>query len=324
MLLVTAIPVALALIPATVDAGQARGGAVARPGGGAPVRGGGGIGGGGYHGGGGYRGGYWHGGYGHGGTHVFIGGYWGPYWGPYWGWGWGYWWDPLWYGPYWGVPYYVAPGFYEDCAELRLQVTPKEAQVYVDGYYAGIVDDFDGAFQRLRVRPGHHEIAIYLAGYHTVRQNLYLSPGQDSKMKFAMVPLGPGEQNDPVPQPAAPPTLPQGYGDQSAQRPMMRPTAPPRSLPTPAEPQRQVEVTAAPAQNFGSLVIRVQPAGADVLVDGERWQGPDAAERLVIQVPEGSHRIEVRKDGYLPFSTTVNVKSGESAQVNVSLAKGQA
>ena len=33
---------------------------------------------------------------------------------------------------------------------VRLEVTPKEAEVYVDGYYAGIVDDFNGTFQRLR------------------------------------------------------------------------------------------------------------------------------------------------------------------------------
>jgi hypothetical protein len=27
--------------------------------------------------------------------------------------------------------------------------TPKEAAVYVDGFYAGVVDDFDGVFQSL-------------------------------------------------------------------------------------------------------------------------------------------------------------------------------
>ena len=31
---------------------------------------------------------------------------------------------------------------------------PSEARVYVDGYYAGTVDDFDGLFQRLNVSPG--------------------------------------------------------------------------------------------------------------------------------------------------------------------------
>jgi hypothetical protein len=99
----------------------------------------------------------------------------------------------------------------------------------------------------------------------------------------------------------------------------MRPT-PPAQPAAPPPPDNQVEQ----GQGFGSLVIRVQPAGADVVIDGERWQGPEGSERLVVQVSEGSHRVEVRKDGYVPFSTTVKVRNGETAPVNVSLPpKGQ-
>ncbi len=312
IMLVAVIPVALALIPVTVDA-QAHGGAVVRGGGSVAVRGGG--------------GGYWHGG----GTRIIIGGggYWGGYWGGPWG---GFWWDPLWYGPYWGFPYYRywEPGYYDDSAELRLEVRPKAAQVYVDGYYAGIVDDFNGTFQRLHVRPGRHELALYLPGYRTVRQNLFLSVGQDSKIKFDMVPLGPGEANEPQPQPAAPPTVQEGYG-----YPPQQPGAPdqPQRPPRPARPARPAaappEAPMAPAgevvagEGYGSLVIRVQPAGADVVIDGERWQGPEGSERLVVQVAEGSHRVEIRKEGYVPFSTTVKVRNGETAPINVSLPKSQ-
>ena len=46
---------------------------------------------------------------------------------------------------------------YEMGAQIRCLVTPREASVYVDGFYAGIVDDFDGLFQRLPVTPGGHE-----------------------------------------------------------------------------------------------------------------------------------------------------------------------
>lgn len=322
--LVAVIPVALALMPVTAEA-QVRGGAVVRGGGGGVAVGGGAIGGtavvrggagavrGGAHvirGG----GGYWHG-----------GGYWGGYWGPYWGWG-GYWWDPLWYGPYWGYPYYRYwdRGYYDNSAELRLEVKPKEAQVYVDGYYAGIVDDFNGVFQRLHIRPGRHELTLYMPGYRSVRQNLYLSVGQDSKIKFNMVPLGPGEPNEPPPQPVAPPEVEQGYGNEP-QEPGV--PLPPQRLPRPARPAAPPEAPMPPShevaasQGFGSLVIRVQPAGADVVIDGERWQGPEGAERLVVQVPAGDHRVEIRKEGYVPFSTTVNVRSGETAPINVSLPK---
>jgi PEGA domain len=295
IMLAAVIPMVLALIPATADAQRVRGGGrMVRPGHGVVIRG-------------------------------HVGGYWGGYWGaPYWG---GFWWDPLWVGPYWGFPYYRywERGYYDDSAELRLEVKPKDAQVYVDGYYAGIVDDFNGIFQRLHIRPGNHELALYLPGFRTVTQNLHLGVGQDSKIKLDMTPLAAGESNPPPPQPTAPPSVQEGYGDQPGapntavrpQRPMpRRPARPAPAAPAPAPPPGN---EAGQEQGYGSLVIRVQPAGADIVIDGERWQGPEGSERLVVQVAEGSHRIEVRKDGYSPFSTTVQVRGGETAPVNVSL-----
>ena len=68
------------------------------------------------------------------------------------------------------------------------------------------------------------------------------------------------------------------------------------------------------------LAIRVQPADAVILVDGERWQS-SSSERLDIQVSPGAHRIEVQKDGYQPFTTSVQVRPGETAIVNVSLTR---
>ncbi len=62
-------------------------------------------------------------------------------------------------------PYPYGYRFDELTAAVRLEVKPREAEVYVDGYRAGVVDDFDGIFQRLRLRPGEHDLTIYLAGY---------------------------------------------------------------------------------------------------------------------------------------------------------------
>src|SRR5262245_14361855 len=44
---------------------------------------------------------------------------------------------------------------------IRLEITPKEAEVFADGYFAGIVDEFDGVFQRLYLASGQHEIVLY-------------------------------------------------------------------------------------------------------------------------------------------------------------------
>lgn len=73
------------------------------------------------------------------------------------------------------------------------------------------------------------------------------------------------------------------------------------------------------SSNFGTLAIRVQPPGADVLIDGERWQGPDGQRRLVVEVAEGSHKVEIRKDGYENFTADVTVRRGEVTPLNVSL-----
>ena len=74
------------------------------------------------------------------------------------------------------------------------------------------------------------------------------------------------------------------------------------------------------APGFGTLAVRVQPAGASILVDGERWEGSDTSgERLLVQLAEGRHRVEVQREGYQPYATDVDVRSGETATLNVSL-----
>jgi hypothetical protein len=298
LMLVAVIPMALALIPAAAEA--QRGG---HPGGGAPPAGR-------PPGGGAPPAARPPGGHPGGGTVVVRGGYYGGYYGGYpylgLGWGWGGYWG---YGPYWGYPYpYWGPGYYDTNAELRLEVKPKQAQVYLDGYYAGIVDDFDGTFERLRFKPGDHELVLYLEGYQTVKQNVRLGQRQEGKIKFQMTPLAAGQTAEPPPQPKAPPPD-EAYAEEQA---------PPARRPAPQRAPSQ-EAVAVETQGFGSLVIRVQPAGSEVFVDGERWQGPEGSERLVIQVPVGSHKVEVRKEGSVPFSARIEVRSGETVPLNVSL-----
>jgi uncharacterized membrane protein len=63
----------------------------------------------------------------------------------------------------------------------------------------------------------------------------------------------------------------------------------------------------------------VQPGDADIVVDGERWHAPDGQERLVIDLPEGRHTVEIRKSGYRNYITDVDVHRGETTPLNVSL-----
>jgi hypothetical protein len=69
------------------------------------------------------------------------------------------------------------------------------------------------------------------------------------------------------------------------------------------------------------VAIRVQPADAEVLIDGEPWRAQSGAERLVVQLAAGTHRVEIRKEGYDPFVTAVEIRRGETAVLNVSLSR---
>ena len=78
-----------------------------------------------------------------------------------------------------------------------------------------------------------------------------------------------------------------------------------------------------PDSSFGSVSIRVQPSDADVIIDGERWNAPATQARLVVQLSEGRHHVDVRKDGFEQYSSDVQVRRGETLNLNVSLLKRQ-
>jgi hypothetical protein len=104
-------------------------------------------------------------------------------------------------------------------SDLRFAVTPKEASVYIDGYFAGYVDDYNGMFQRLHVEPGAHEIVVYLKGHRSLREKLYLSPNSTRKISGALEPLPAGEPDEPIPVPLNPPSPPRGSPPPDANRP---------------------------------------------------------------------------------------------------------
>jgi hypothetical protein len=198
-------------------------------------------------------------------------------------------------------------------ASVQFDVTPRQAEVFIDGYYAGIVDDFDGMFQRLRLEPGQHEIALYLDGYRTSRQRVYLVRDRTFKVRLQMEPLAPGEAGEarPVPvaivQPSRPlPRDPRG--------------APPGGAP-PANPPPE---TAAPSGTSfpsltGQLTIQVQPADADVVVDGQPWPVSPGQNTVVLDLSEGRHVVQIRRPGYVGYLTEVEVRRGETTTLNISL-----
>jgi hypothetical protein len=70
---------------------------------------------------------------------------------------------------------------------------------------------------------------------------------------------------------------------------------------------------------FGTLSLRVTPADAEILIDGETWERSEGENRFSIDLAEGSHVIEVRKDGYGSYSRRVDVVHGQPITLNVGL-----
>lgn len=207
------------------------------------------------------------------------------------------------YAPYYGYPYY--PWYpYDPVASLRLQVTPREAEVFIDGSYVGTVDDFDGSFQRLRLYPGEHTVEIFLPGHRLLTQEIYLQPGKTFTMRAALEALTPGEPG---------PVRPSGEAGALSRAPQIRPAASPRESGGEEWPPQQ-----GPPQ-FGILALRVQPGEAAVTIDGDVWEPSDETGPLILQLVTGVHSIEIRKDGYRTYTTDLAVRQGETTTLNVAM-----
>lgn len=231
-------------------------------------------------------------------------------------------------------PPYPYPAYqYAAEANLRIVVKPKEADVYVDGYFAGKVEDFDGTFQRLHVEAGQHELVIHLDGYRSLHQQLYLGPNVTRKIEGTLEHLAPGEAPEPTPVPAPrtesragdPRNMPPPGYSGPRHGPSSPPSPPPpQSPPPPPSPRSPDGSRPAPATTSAALSIRVQPDNTTVLIDGERWSGPASSdEQLIVQVPVGRHHVEVRRDGFETFSADVDVRSGQTEPLNISLTRAR-
>ena len=289
---------------------------------------------------------------------LFYRSYYPYFWGSYGWWPYGYY-SPYYWGSYgWGYPWYWGGGYYRGYdasysqGAARLQVTPRETEVFVDGYYAGVVDDFDGFSQRLRLEPGEHELTLFLDGHKPFTEKLMFTVGQTFKIKHEMEPLTAGEPAPTRPVPIAKPPAPprRGYGDGRGygygrgpmgpgrpgdrdrdRDPATAPAPPPDDdRPEPPPPPRRPAPRDEPRPERGAvettpgaggqLSLRVQPEDAEIFVDGEPWAG-SSGDRLVVALQAGVHRLEVRKDGFETYSGLVRVRPGGVTTLNVALTK---
>ncbi|HEX3371471.1 MAG TPA: PEGA domain-containing protein [Candidatus Acidoferrales bacterium] len=78
-------------------------------------------------------------------------------------------------------PQLTFPG--ADAAELRLDIRPKRAAVFMDNHYMGHGSDFGGRFHSMLVTPGKHNLKVTLDGYEPYEMEI----DPTAKTKTAMV-----------------------------------------------------------------------------------------------------------------------------------------
>ena len=89
------------------------------------------------------------------------------------------------YGAY-GYPAYGYPaygggysyGYGRPYGGVRIDLPQRDAEVYTDGYFAGIVDNFDGSMQQLNLTPGTHRIEVREKGFDPVSFEVNVEPGR--------------------------------------------------------------------------------------------------------------------------------------------------
>lgn len=96
---------------------------------------------------------------------------------PYWGNGWSPWWD---YYPAWGwgyAPFYPLPRTAVS-GEIKLQSADKNAEVFIDGAFAGMADDLKSFW----LEPGVYDLKIKNASGGLYQKRLYVLSGKTLKV----------------------------------------------------------------------------------------------------------------------------------------------
>jgi hypothetical protein len=90
-------------------------------------------------------------------------------------------------------PKAIYPG--DDAAELRLDVQPKRAAVFLDDAYVGHGGDFGGRFHSMLMAPGKHRLKVTLDGYRTYETEINPVANEKSRMKILLEREGASPKN---------------------------------------------------------------------------------------------------------------------------------
>jgi hypothetical protein len=202
---------------------------------------------------------------------------------------------------------------------LDLDLSPEEAEVYLNGQLIGIADNFDGWPSYLWLDKGTYDLVFYHEGYRTLARQYSIYPGVIIDVEDRLVR---GESTPPEELIAAAAARREEERVEEDAEPM-EPAWKERVREERERSERQ-EGESAPydaRQEPARLVLAVVPPDAAIYLDG-RFIG--AAEELfeggaAVVIDPGEHEVEVVRPGYASKRVTVAAGSGESVERRIEL-----
>ncbi|MCS7313497.1 MAG: carboxypeptidase-like regulatory domain-containing protein [Acidobacteria bacterium] len=187
--------------------------------------------------------------------------------------GYPFWWGWGFSGTWWDRP--VPPEerrARSEWGEVWFDVQPEDALIYVDGQLWGRAEDLNGWWRSRRIRAGTHRIRIEHEKYPPREVSVQVPPGEAVSVRVDL------RQAD------------------------IRPTGGPDEAWPPTSDRR------------ARLRVQVNAARPEFLLNGQPVpaQYDEGSQVWVLEIPYGTHALEIRADGYDPTVQPVRVTSAET------------
>lgn len=207
---------------------------------------------------------------------------------------------------------------------LNITTTPPGAQIFLDGSFIGVSPI------QVEVQPGQHTVLATMPGYSAAQQSFTVAPGEtktvnlvlnpeQATLKVYSSPAGAsiyvnGQYRGVAPSAGLTLTLTPGTYTVEARLSGYQDASTTVTL-NPGE-SRSITLTLLPRK--ATLNIFTNPVGASIYVDGN-YVGTTRSTGLSVQVDPGTHTIIATMSGYQDTTVTVNVGSGETKRVDITL-----
>jgi len=207
---------------------------------------------------------------------------------------------------------------------LNITTTPPGAQIFLDGSFIGVSPI------QVEVQPGQHTVLATMPGYSAAQQSFTVAPGEtktinlvlnpeQATLKVYSSPAGAsiyvnGQYRGVAPSAGLTLTLTPGTYTVEARLSGYQDASTTVTL-NPGE-SRSITLTLLPRK--ATLNIFTNPVGASIYVNGN-YVGTTRSTGLSVQVDPGTHTIMATMSGYQDTTVTVNVGSGETKRVDITL-----